>query len=47
MVTALIVGNGFIVNTIASITAPQGPVGSADVNVNVTNPAVISAADGV
>ncbi len=47
MVTALIVGNGFIVNTIASATEPQAPSGSPDVKVRVTVPAAISADDGV
>ena len=47
MVTALIVGNGFIVNTIASAIGPQAPTGSSDVRVKVTVPAAISAEDGV
>ena len=44
---AFAIALGFIVNTIESFTAPQGPVGSSVVNVNVTVPAAISAAEGV
>jgi hypothetical protein len=41
------VAAGSIVSSIASDTEPQGPAGSSVVMVNVTDPAVISAADGV
>ena len=44
---ALTVAAGLIVNTIASLAAGQGPEGSFVVMVNVTEPAVISAAEGV
>jgi hypothetical protein len=44
---ALTVAAGLIFNTIASETAGQGPAGLFVVMVSVTDPAVISAADGV
>ena len=44
---ALTVAIGFMVKTIASLTAEQGPAGSLVVMVNVTERAEISAADGV
>src|SRR5664279_3412508 len=44
---AFTVAAGFIVITIASLTARQGPAGSSVVNVSVTVPAVTSAALGV
>ena len=44
---ALTVAAGFMVSTIASFTAGQGPAGSLVVSVKVTVPAVISAAEGV
>jgi hypothetical protein len=44
---ALAVAGGDIVRTIWSVTEGQGPAGSFVVNVIVTDPAVISAADGV
>ena len=44
---ALTVAAGLIVKTISSFRAPHGPLGSFVVNVNVTEPAAISAADGV
>ena len=44
---ALTVAMGFMVKTIASLTAEQGPAGSLVVMVNVTERADISAADGV
>ena len=44
---AVAVAAGLIVNTIVLVTKPQGPAGSLVVKVNVTEPAAISAADGV
>ena len=44
---ALTVAAGLIVSIIASFTAGQMPAGSFVVNVNVTAPKVMSAADGV
>ena len=44
---ALTVAIGFMVKTIASLTDGHGPAGSLVVMVNVTVPAVMSAADGV
>jgi hypothetical protein len=38
---------GLMVRTIVESTAPQGPAGSSVVIVKVTEPAVISAAEGV
>ena len=46
-IPALTVAVGFIVSTIASLTAEQGPTGLSVVIVNVTVPAVMSAAEGV
>ena len=46
-VPALTIGVGLIVITTWSVTAAQGPAGSFVVNVNVTVPALISAALGV
>lgn len=40
-------GNGVIVNTIESVAEVHVPAGSSVVNVSVTEPAVISAAEGV
>ena len=40
------VAAGLIVSTILSLTAGQGPTGSLVVNVIVTVPAAISAAEG-
>ena len=45
--TALRTGKASIVIVIDADTAPQGPAGSLVVNVNITDPAVISAAVGV
>jgi len=42
-----VAGAGFIVSIISSDAASQVPAGSSVVNVNVTVPAVISAALGV
>ena len=47
LLPALTVATGLMVNSIASLTAVQVPAGSSVVIVNVTNPAVISAAEGV
>jgi uncharacterized protein with FMN-binding domain len=44
---AFAVAVGLIVNIIESLTKPQGPSGSLVVNVRVTEPALISFADGV
>ena len=44
---ALTVAAGFIVSTIASLTAAHVPIGSSVVRVNVTVVDVTSAADGV
>jgi hypothetical protein len=44
---ALAVAAGLIVSNIASVTAGHGPAGSFVFIVSVTEPAVISAADGV
>ena len=44
---AVAVGNGVIVNTIESVAEVHVPAGSLVVNVSVTVPAVLSAAEGV
>ena len=41
------VGNGLIVKVMVSITDPQGPAGSFDDKVNITEPEEISFAPGV
>jgi len=46
-VPALTVAAGLIVKTIASLSEGQGPVGSFDVIVSVTDPDEISETDGV
>ena len=46
-IPALTVAAGFIVSTIASDTAEQGPAGLSVVMVKVTVPTVISVAEGV
>jgi len=46
-VPALTVASGFMVRVMLSLTASQGPAGSFVVRVSVTDPAEISAADGV
>ena len=44
---ALAVAPGLIVNSMLSVAAVQGPAGSFVVNVNVTEPALMSEAEGV
>ncbi len=44
---AFVVATGLIVKTIASFTDGQGPAGSFEVIVSVTDPEIISAADAV
>ena len=46
-IPALTVATGFIVITISSVAAGQGPAGSFDVKVKVTFPETMSDAEGV
>lgn len=47
VITGGAIGNGVMVSNKLSYTAPQAPAGSSDVKYSITEPATVSAAEGV